>query len=122
MLSANAAALKENLVSKEHVETLTEFQAKVDQAKMDALQDDETEVWVETSEAICNYYNRKSGGLGRSGYFDYQGDQRVAVKVCPYGKSEEIKARLARQIDQINHPGDGVVGGATESRAKAGTV
>src|SRR5271167_1458500 len=61
-------ALSENLVTKEHVESLTEFQAKVDAAKMEAAENGDSEVWVETSDAVCKYFNRK--GLGKAGYFD----------------------------------------------------
>ena len=115
MISANEMALKENLVDKEHVTTLTEFQASVDQAKMNAAEEgtDTDPIWVETHPKICLYYNRR--GLGKAGYFDFQG-----VKVCEFGKSEEIKARLSRQIDQINHPQDAHVNGVESSRMKAG--
>ena len=103
--------MKENLVSKEHIETLTEFQAKVDHAKMEGPQDDDEHVWVETSPAICKYYVRS--GLGKAGYFDFQG-----VKVCEYGKSAEIKEGLAMQIGQLVH-GDAKVNQITQTKPQA---
>lgn len=107
-------ALKANLVSKEHIETLTEFQAKVDAAKMEGILGDDESIWVETSPAICKYMNRN--GLGKSGYFDYQG-----VKVCEMGKSEEIKENLSRQLGEIVH-GDATVNQITKTRHVAGSA
>lgn len=89
-------ALKENLVSKEQHETLTEFQAKVDRAKMEGPNGDDELIWVETTPAICRYFCRQ--GLGKAQYFDYQG-----VKVCENGKSEELRTEMARQIGDLVH-------------------
>lgn len=104
--------MKENLVSKDHVESLTEFQAKVDQAKMLAAeQGDDDPIWVETSAAVCRYYNRGPKYMGKAGYFDFQG-----VKVTEFGMSEALKEHLSREIDQINHPGDAHVNRVESSR------
>ena len=102
------------MVSKQEVETLSEFEAKVDAAKMEAVEsgnDDGEPIWVETSEQICKYFNRKAG-MGPSGYFHYRG-----VQVCPHGKSEEIKTRLARQIGELAH-GDAHVNQISATKAK----
>jgi hypothetical protein len=106
-------ALKENLITKEEAETLSEFQAKIDRAKMDGLQGDDEDLWVETSPAICRYYVRV--GLGKAGYFHYQG-----VKVCEYGRSEEIKKRDAVQLGELVF-GDAHVNQVTSSVPKANT-
>ncbi len=107
--------MKENLVSSAEIETLTQFEAKVDKAKMDAALEDETDpIWVETSSAICQYFNRR--GLGKSGYFDYKG-----VKVCETGKSEQIKENLARQLGEIVH-GDSHVNQVESTRPNVNSV
>lgn len=123
--------MRGNLVSRDHIETLTEFQQKVDMAKMahangdplevdqprlvkkkikvlkdGAMIEEEVEIeedvpddnliWVETSEAICKYFVRK--GLGKAGYFDYQG-----VKVCPHGNSFALRKQMITPMQEISH-------------------
>ncbi len=107
--------MKESLVSKDEIETLTQFESKVDQAKMRAVADDEVgPIWVETSPAICNYFNRR--GLGKSCYFDYKG-----VKVCETGRSEELKTQLARQLGELVH-GDSHVNQVEQTRPNVNSV
>jgi hypothetical protein len=99
-------ALQANLVSKEQHETLTEFQHKVDQAKMNG------DKWVETSPAIIKYFNRN--GLGKSKYFDYQG-----LRICEYGKSEELQEDLDTQLGNLLYGKDEAkVNQVTETKPK----
>ncbi len=102
------------MVSKEEVETLTFFQAKVDRAKMAGPEDGDECIWVETSPAICKYFCR--AGMGKAEYFDYQG-----VKVCETGKSAELKERMARQLGDLVH-GDAHVNQITQTRPVAGVA
>lgn len=104
--------MNENLVSKEQVETLTEFQHKVDAAKMEGPLDGDDHIWVETSPAICKYFNRQ--GLGKSGYFDYHG-----IKVCETGRAEEIKKKLRVQLGELIH-GDAKENMGSATRPVAG--
>lgn len=80
-------ALKENLVSKEHRETINEFMDKIHQATIEGGE------WVETSPEIIKHYNR--GGLGKAEYFVFQG-----IKVCEQGKREALEEKLGKQIGQ----------------------
>ena len=110
--------MAENLVSKQEHETLSEFQSKVDRAKMENgfREDGDPEHWVETCPQIIKYFNRQ--GLGKSDYFIYQG-----VKVTEVGKSDAIKERLAKQIGQINHGNaEAHMNQMTEVKAKAGVA
>ena len=96
-------ALEANLISEKQHETLTEFQAKVDAAKMNG------EEWVETTPEIIKYYNRN--GLGKhSEYFIFQN-----IKVCLNGQGERIRTKLGTQLGVILY-------GAEEGRANQGST
>lgn len=106
------------MVSKEQHESLAEFEAKVDAAKMEAAEngdDDGEPIWVETSQKICDYFNRKKG-MGAAGYFHYRG-----VQVCPHGQSEVLKEKLAVQLGTLVH-GDSKVNQVTATKPKATAV
>lgn len=108
-MTPTEVALTENLVSKDHVETLTEFEAKVDQAKMKAVREGQKIVWVETSPAILRYI----GLDGKAGYVDYKGTQKVAVKICEYGQAEKLQKELRKQVGELAH-GDAKANQANE--------
>ena len=62
-------------------ELLSDFQRKIDNAKMTGSK------YVETTDEIISYYNPT--GLQGAKYFNYQG-----IFVCSYGKIEEIEKEL----------------------------
>lgn len=97
-----------NLISKEQRDTINSFFDKIHLATINE------EEWVEISPEIIKHYNKQ--GLGRSGYFIFQG-----IKVCEYGKKDELQKGMSRQIDCINHGDDsGHVNQITKTRPVAG--
>ena len=116
-MTQNEEALKENLVSEKEIDTLSKFQFRIDQAKMNG------DEWVETSPAIMKYFNR--GGLGTykdrgqevpREYFIYQG-----IKVCGEGAMEGLIAKEGKQLGKVVHGDDeATVNQIKATRAKAG--
>lgn len=70
-------------------DTLTSFQAKIDDAM---LQGNE---WVETSDDIINYYNK--AGLKGQEYFIFRG-----IKVTQFGKSEDLDEKLRKSSFRLD--------------------
>lgn len=84
---------------KEIIETLSQFKAKLDYAKM------EGDEWVETTPEIINYFNRN--GLGDAGYYIHEG-----IKVCLIGTRDKIIEKESQQMDRRLHgETEGVVEG-----------
>lgn len=77
-------------VDKEERETTMMFMDKIETAIIDG------EDWVETSPELCRHYNKK--GWGPNDYFIFRN-----IKVCEYGKSAEIQARLDADINRLMH-------------------
>ena len=84
------AEAKLEAVNKEERETTMVFMDKIDRA---IIEGDE---WVETSPEIVGHYNKK--GMGALPYFIYRG-----VKVCEYGKSEQIQNALDADLNRLMH-------------------
>lgn len=96
MMRANGGSA--GIGASETVETLRDLDIKCEQAKVDAMESgDDEPPWVETEEKLYNLILRKRKDT--AGYQDYHG-----VKICLVGRAEEIKAHLARPLDEINHP------------------
>lgn len=98
-----------NSLEKQEHETINSFFDKIHRATIEGHE------WVETSPEIINHYNKS--GLGHSEYFIYQN-----VKVCEYGKSEELQKGLSRQLGEILYgKEEGKVHQGEKTRVVAGT-
>ena len=98
-------ALKDGLVSKTERETISQFMDKIHEATMEGKE------WVETSPEIVRHYNKSSGGLGRAGYFIFQG-----IKVCETGKSAGLAEKMGRELGKETY---GSSEGSVPTSAKA---
>lgn len=79
-------------------ETYSQFKDKIDLATI------RNEEWVETSPEIIQYFNPH--GLNGSNYFVYKG-----IKVCEFGKSEEIQDKMDQDLAHSHGKYIGVVDG-----------
>ena len=94
------------LLNKVHV-------AKLLVDKMRAMGEDPgKDEWVETTPEIIAHFMRE--GLGKAGYFIYQG-----VKICPYGMREKIMEEHAKPMQDRLHPQAGKVQQGTVAAASA---
>lgn len=71
-------------------ETVSQFRDKIELAKVNG------DEWVETSPEIIAHYQRK--GMGPAQFFLFEG-----VKVCEYGKIDEILSKENQQMGVFLH-------------------
>jgi hypothetical protein len=73
------------------LETLSEFKAKLDHAKMNG------DEWVETTRQIIDYYNRRSP-VPQGWFYVHEG-----IRVCEQGHREKILEKENEQMDKRLH-------------------